>query len=1119
MADTEETFPNEAAFEAAVIKGLQQYGWEHTVLHNLTPAELEANWADILFRNNRGIDQLNDVPLSETEMQKIMEQIAQLDSPVALNGFINGGSISIQRDNPADPLHLGQDVSLSIYNRMEIAMGKSRYQIVEQPQLPTPSALSSDRRADLLLLINGMPVIHIELKNSGVPVMQAYHQIEKYASEGVYSGILSLVQVFVAMTPNETLYWANVGQGKPFLPAFAFHWGYPDNTPVNDWREVLERLLSIPMAHQLIGFYTVADKSDGVLKVMRSYQYYAAAKISDRVAKADWGGRDQLGGYVWHTTGSGKTMTSFKSAQLIAASQDADKVIFLMDRIELGKQSLAEYQNFAGDNESVQGTDNTKDLLTKLKSDERDDKLIVTSIQKMSRIEENDENAADIEAIRQKRVVFIVDEAHRSTFGDMLITIKKTLPDAMFFGFTGTPIQKENAKKDTTTAEIFGSELHRYSLADGIRDGNVLGFDPIRVMVWPDREVRERVAFYKAKAKYRDYAALRGDKKKSEIYNHYMDPQAVPMAGFTDAAGEYHCGIEDFLPHGQYDDDTYRREVVRDIRDNFEHLTHSTAARFHAIFATSSIREAIAYYQLFKELAPELDVTALFDPNIDNNEGAITKEEALKDIVADYNKRYGQHFTIPTFGRMKDDITDRLSHKGNYIGIGHIQLSKKEEAEKSPEQKKREQEDEKKQLDLLIVVDQMLTGFDSKWVNTLFLDKVLRYEQLIQAFSRTNRVFDKNLKPFGIIRYYRQPHTMERNIREAVALYSGSRPYGLFAQRLPERIRRMNAAFEEIQTIFKNAGIVDFACLPEEKTAVRKFVQQFNDLNDNLTAAKLQGFTWDELSYDFPEEPDEENRHAELLFDYHTYLVLVARYQDLAGGGGRGGNDEAAFELNPYITEQENARINQEYMETNFTQYKKAVIGGDPAIIEAARLALHKDFATLSRERQRFASILLHDIESGDVDFTNVNSFTDLLNQYMNKAKKREITRVAEELGLDLAKFTALMDSHPTADNLNDFKRFDALLNTADGKKARPFLEQWSGQKLNPFKVRVMLDKYLRQFILGKRNLHGGVPEAKSDDDARKEKSKRALIAAEESPVYGSHHGVKEAMHKRNADD
>ena len=320
------------------------------------------------FENNRDIDRLNDYPLTNGEMQQILEQVVTLKTPVKLNGFINGKSVTIIRDNPDDKVHFGKEVSLKIYDRREIAAGQSRYQIVQQPKFRTESDILNNRRGDLLLLINGMPVIHIELKKTGIPVSQAYHQIEKYSRESAFTGIFSLVQIFVAMEPNETVYFANPGPEGKFNPDFYFHWADFNNEPINEWSKVASTLLSIPMAHQLIGFYTVADSSDGVLKVMRSYQYYAASAISDKVAKAKWEGNNQLGGYIWHTTGSGKTMTSFKAAQLIASSKDADKVVFLVDRIELGTQSLKEYRGFADETESVQATENTNVLISKLKA-------------------------------------------------------------------------------------------------------------------------------------------------------------------------------------------------------------------------------------------------------------------------------------------------------------------------------------------------------------------------------------------------------------------------------------------------------------------------------------------------------------------------------------------------------------------------------------------------------------------------------------------------------------------------------------------------------------------------------------------------------------------------------
>ena len=1033
-------FNKESDFEEALIKILSEKGWEKEVLKNYSEQDLLRNWANILFENNRDIDRLNDYPLTDSEMQQILEQIEALRTPLKLNGFINGKSVSIVSDNPDDKLHLGKEVSLKIYDRREIAAGQSRYQIVQQPKFPTKSKLLNDRRGDLMLLINGMPVIHIELKKSGIPVSQAYNQIEKYSHEGIFSGLFSLVQIFVAMEPNEAVYFANPGPDGKFNPDYYFHWADFNNEPINEWDKVASTLLSIPMAHQLIGFYTVADDSDGVLKVMRSYQYFAASAISDKVAKAKWEGNNQLGGYVWHTTGSGKTMTSFKSAQLIASSKDADKVIFLMDRIELGTQSLKEYRGFADENESVQATENTNVLITKLKSSNPADTLIVTSIQKMSNIkdEAGGLNARDIELISDKRIVFIVDEAHRSTFGDMLLTIKNTFPKAMFFGFTGTPIQDENQKKKNTTSTVFGNELHRYSIADGIRDKNVLGFDPYKVLTFKDKDVRKVVALEKAKAQTEEEAI--SDPVKSKIFYKYMDANQVGMVGHFDAKGDYIKGIEDYIPNVQYTTEEHTTMVVKDILENWVTLSHNS--KFHAIFATSSIPEAINYYRLFKAMKPHLKVTALFDPSIDNNGGVQFKEDGLVEIISDYNEQYGQEFSIPTFAKMKKDIAARLAHKKPYERIAN---------------------EPAKQIDLLIVVDQMLTGFDSKWINTLYMDKVLQYENIIQAFSRTNRLFGPD-KPFGTIRYYRKPHTMERNINAAVKLYSGDRPLGLFVQHLIDNLKQMNELFESITDLFVDSGIENFEKLPDDTSACRKFAKDFNEFNSYLEAAKIQGFKWNVLSY-----VDEETGEViDVTIDENTYLILVLRYKELTGGGGGTGGDDVPYDLAGYITEIDTGLIDADYMNSKFDKYIKllSVEGTTKEAIEQAETELHKTFATLSQEEQKYANIFLHDIQRGDVKVAEGKSLRDYINEYLSKARNDQIHRISVAIGVDENMLRNVMGLKLNENNLNEFGRYDELKKTVDKAKAKEYFEKVEGTKIIPPKVNVKVDKLLRDFII-----------------------------------------------------
>lgn len=636
-----------------------------------------------------------------------------------------------------------------------------------------------------------------------------------------------------------------------------------------------------------------------------------------------------MGGYIWHTTGSGKTLTSFKSAQLIAASKDADKVVFLMDRVELGTQSLLDYRGFADDTDSVQATENTDILVAKLRSDDPANTLIVTSIQKMSRVEEeNGFNAHDIEQIQNKRVVFIIDEAHRDVFGEMLRTIKETFPNAMFFGFTGTPIHDENQKKMSTTSDVFGNELHRYSIADGIRDKNVLGFDPYMVPTYKDRDLRKAVALERAKATTE--AEALADPKKKKVYLHYMDHTKVPMAGYVQADGSYLKGIEDYLPVSQYEREEHQCAVVDDILENWTTLSHDS--KFHAIFATSSIPEAIQYYKLFKAKG-NLKITALFDPSIDNNGNGLFKEEGIVEIIEDYNTRYGMKFQMATYATFKKDISYRLAHKEQYKGIEHTS---------------------DQQIDLLIVVDQMLTGFDSKWINTLYLDKILVYEKLIQAFSRTNRLYGPE-KPFGTIRYYRKPYTMQRNI--------------------------------------------------------------------------------------------------------------ALRYKELfAGGSGGDGVEDVPYEIDSYLTEINTGVIDANYMNSRFKKYIKALQDG--AETAAVLDELHKSFATLTQEEQKYANIFLHDVQNADVVVEGGKTLRDYITEYMTSAKNDQIHRFATAIGVDETMLRSFMQSKITEANINEFGKFDTLKATVDTEKTKTFLEMMEGKPIKKFQINMKIDQMLRRFIL-----------------------------------------------------
>ena len=1054
------SYNDELLFEHDLIESLIQNGWRDGVLKYPTEKDLINNWAKILFNNNRQIDRLGDYPLTDSEMQQIIEKINFLRTPNKINNFINGKTISIIRDNPRDLLHFGKEISLKIYDRQEIASGNSVYQIAEQPIFESKSSILNNRRGDLMLLINGMPLFHIELKKSKDELKQATNQIEKYAHEGIYSGIFQLVQIFVAMTPDETLYFANPGPDGIFNPSFYFHWEDFNNEIMENWKDITSSLLSIPMAHQLIGFYTVADDTDGILKVMRSYQYYAANKISDVVSKTDWSNPNQRGGFVWHTTGSGKTMTSFKSAQLIANSKDADKVVFLMDRIELGTQSLDEYQGFADDKSDVAGTDDTRELITKLKDDTNI--LIVTSIQKMSLIKKVvGEYTYDINQINKKRIVFIVDECHRSTFGTMMANIKDMFPRAVFFGFTGTPVFDENKKQLSITPDIFGDELHRYVLADGIRDKNVLAFDLYKVQTFSDFSLRQAVALEKSKSKNETEALSNPQKKK--IYYHYIDE--VEMSSYIDENGSVIKGIEDYIPNEQYDSDEHRTQVVKNIMDNWQRISRSN--EFSAILATSSIPEAIKYYRLFKEKnAQELfKFTVLVDPNIDNEDGVLFKEDGLVEIISDYNKIYGQNYSLSTSYAFKKDVSNRLAHKKPYTNI-----------------------QEKDKLGLLIVVNQMLTGFDSKWLNALYLDKVLQFESVIQAFSRTNRVYKESEKPFGIIKYYRKPYTMEKNIEKAVELYSGNKPLQIFVPKLDENIMELKSKYREIEELFNSCGIKNFSSLPDEPEARKKFVKLFNDFNTVLNKAIIQGYipkseldNSEEISENDSEEivyiDLERIKHEgdiALLTKYSPISVekinaLKSRYTDLERERrNTNENDDVAYDIESTLIEIDDGKIDADYINSRFTKYLKVLSQQNYSKkeLDEALNSLHSSFATLSSEQQKYANIFLRDIDSGDITIDKNKSFMDYVTEYQVKYKNDQIREISIAFGLDESKLRKIMSTVVNENNIDAFGRFTDLLDTVDMNVAKVSLEKELNRELKMYEVHVYVDNILRHFIL-----------------------------------------------------
>jgi len=1018
-------YNDELLFEKDLIAFLQDScGWRDGLIKNPSEEDLIKNWAEILFDNNNDTDHLNGQRLTDGEMRQILNKVESLHSPYKINSFINGKSVTIIRDNEEDIAHFGKPVTLKIYDRMEIAAGSSRYQIVEQPRFKTTNDVYPTRRGDLMLLINGMPVFHIELKKSGVSITQAETQIEKYMVNHAFRGIFSLVQIFIAMNPEEAVYFANPGEEGKFNPLFFFHWTDSNNLYLNEWHQFAHSFLMIPRAHEMVGFYTVPDSADGVLKVLRPYQVYAAFNVSNIVTASHWTKAEQKAGYIWHTTGSGKTLTSFKTAQLIAnMSRKADKVVFLIDRVELGEQSYTDYSNFADVDDSIKDTSDTDALIRLLKSDDVDEKVIITSIQKMSRIKVGMVPQSVIDKINQKKIVFIVDECHRDQSGDMHQDIERTFPTAMFFGYTGTPDHDK-------TKDIFGSERHRYTIAHGIRDGNVLGFDPYEVHIFDDNDLRKDVGLNLVHASSESEAMA--DEAKRDKYLYYLNRGNTPCSMLE---------IEKHIPVSQYQQPVYRKAVVQDVLSKW--CVRSSNSLFHAIFATSSIPEAIEYYKIFSEENENggygLKITAVFDPSDDNGRTSIMKMNGITQILSDYNSIYGKTFTISSYADFKTDLCRRLAHKDPYRNLG------KEE-----------------QLNLVIVVDQLLTGFDSKWVNTVYLDKVLKGKNFIQTASRTNRLYGPE-KKHGTIVYYRYPHTMDKNFKEAVAEYSGNKPRGIFVNKLEQNIESMNSIFDDICDLFDSAGISNFEKNDSSLPWKKKFAKLFASFNDKLDSAKLQGFNWDVQKYEFSHE-DGPNSFVEIQLDKATYLILVQRYKELFQRGP--GIPEPPYDIVPHITEIKTDSVNNEYMNSRFKQFLIDLSKGDAAAKQRNLDELHKSFASLSVDDQTFARQFLNDVENGLAVKSDM-TLTDYIAEYKAKNYNDKISEISSGLGISDEKFRALINLHPTGSKINEYNRYDELFKDLDVSKARVFLEKRLNVVLKKDRdVKMEADAFLRDAII-----------------------------------------------------
>ena len=687
-----EGYQTEEALERELIQDLVNQGYEFVPGLN-TPEKLLANVRVQL-------QALNNVQFTDAEWQRFVS--SWLDKP-------SEGIVDKTRKVHDDYVHDfvfddGHIQNIYLFDKKHIA--RNKLQVIKQFEQTGSHA----NRYDVTILVNGLPLVQVELKKRGVAIREAFNQVHRYSKESFNSdnSLFKYLQLFVISNGTDSRYFANTTQRNKNSFDFSMHWANSDNTLIKDLKDFTATFLQKHTLLNVLLHYSVFDVSDTLL-VMRPYQIAATERILWKIKSSfeakNWS-TVESGGFVWHTTGSGKTLTSFKAARLATALDFIDKVFFVVDRKDLDYQTMKEYQRFSPD--SVNGSDSTAGLKRNL--DKIDNKIIVTTIQKLNNLMKSE---ADL-PIYGKQVVFIFDECHRSQFGEAQKNLKKKFKRFCQFGFTGTPIFPQNALGAETTASVFGRELHAYVITDAIRDEKVLKF---------------KVDYNDVRPQFKAIESEQDEQKLSAFENK----QALLHPERIREIAQY------ILTH-------YRQKT---------HRLHPGAKGFNAMFAVSSVDAAKAYYECFKALQTGNDkplrVATIFsfaaneeqdaigdiqDESLDTSAMNRSAKEFLDAAIADYNALFKTNFSVDSNGFQ------------NY----YRDLAKQVKAQ---------------EIDLLIVVGMFLTGFDAPRLNTLFVDKNLRYHGLMQAYSRTNRIYDAT-KTFGNIVTFRD---LEQATVDAITLF------------------------------------------------------------------------------------------------------------------------------------------------------------------------------------------------------------------------------------------------------------------------------------------------------------------------------------------------------------
>lgn len=795
--------------------------------------QLWANFRTKLNQNNIGV--LKGQEITDLEMEQIKAYMAEqgastYKAALWLAGEHGIAQIPLVREDAS----LGT-VSLMALNNREVAGGHSSYEVINQF---SPSDADRDRRFDVSLLVNGIPLVHIELKNQDHPYMDAFRQIQKYCREGQFRGLFSFVQMFVVSNGTDTKYIAsniNGEMGEKFLTS----WVDEENKRVNGYLDFAKAALNVPMAHLMVGKYSVIDEANRRQILLRPYQIHAITKVREASRKNN-------SGYVWHTTGSGKTLTSYTVTKNLLDIPSIDKTIFLIDRKDLDKQTSDDFRSYAyNDDIDIDKTENTRDLERKLLSNTR--VAIVTTIQKLQNIiRKYSIDSLDASALkkknnlRNKRIAFVVDECHRTVSPQT----KKELDDffgepgrpSLWFGFTGTPIFAENKREALgnlarTTEELYGPVLHKYTIKEAIHDGAVLGFQ-IQSM-GKGKESLQEIAL----------------QNNLETQDKLADMSETDLEKLVLRRCE--ASNQDL-----YNNPTHREKVVDYILNRSSgkfNINAGAGNTFEAMLTCSSIKEAQAYYKLFKEFKnrgkikevilsklPDFPKVAITYTVGENEDGAQVNQKEMAEALKDYKEMFPKApADISELNAYNADLNKRLARK---------------------ESRYRRREE---QLDLVIVVDRLLTGFDAPCLSTIFLDRPpMKPQHLIQAFSRTNRIFNAT-KRYGQVVTLQYPLEYSKKIDEALLLYSNGGASEVSAPAWKTVKHDLKKAAQELKALTISSEDIDEAS-PESFEKIKLFVRAFQKVDRLLSSAQV-----------YDEFEDEEERNS--------LGITVQKLQSMAG--------------------------------------------------------------------------------------------------------------------------------------------------------------------------------------------------------------------------------------------